>query len=170
LDWTPVPAGTPHYLRVLDFAGADDEAGYLSAGAFGSTSMFLTQTGPDVPAVIGVAWVGVFARIRRSGPQQPIDNFGPVIGEGLVYEGISRLHQGNNAWTDFDPESDPAWRTATNPVTGQAWTWAEALAAPIGVKNHTTGQSAIRCTLLRKRVMVAFRGNTRWDSAVRMNR
>ena len=174
LGWTPVPAGTPHYLRILDYSGPDDAAGYIQTGGYLAAELFHTQTGPDIPEVVGVAWVSVRVRLRRTGVN-PVNNpvwSGPLIGTGPSFEPQAwAIQYADRAkWLWFNPESDANARATTNPATGKAWTWAEALAVQVGIKDQTPDPHQLHCTSLRKVVSVTYRGVTRWDSAVRMNR
>lgn len=159
--WTPVPAGTSQFERVMDlYSGPDDTASVVtSAGAILNRDLLVeTQHAPDLRhPVARVGWVGVWARLNRSGAGFTPVRYAPRLKIGAA-DIVGPDSTATTIFVDTDPAIVPSWRFETNPATGKDWTWPEALAAVIGIRDTTPSVAAhlLRCTTLLKKVMVAY--------------
>lgn len=139
----------------MDLYGADDLAGYCQTAASGADLLVHTQSLPDLKhPVARVGWVGLQARVARSG-FGITPKFAPRMRVGAA-EYVGPDSTPVASFTTYTADL-PGWRLELNPETGKAWTWAEALAALIGLRDTSPpGGHLLRCTSLLKQVLVVF--------------
>lgn len=162
--WNVSPVG-PAYLAVMDFAGADGDTSFTSSGGNGKTFTVITQAAlPHRAEAVG--YVGVVATVRRSN----IGGSGavaPRVDIGAVqYEGPAVVL--TNVYQDIGGYGQAGWWLEQDPETNDDWTIDRAISCQIGLVDRSSGLHTVRCTTLRKVLMLRYasdrvtRGPNRW--------